>query len=908
MGSESRNRLCKESMKVPKRLLLIDGSSYIYRAYHAIRHLSTSRGLPTNATYGFTSMILKVIKDYQPAYLAIAFDAKGPTFREEMYKEYKANRPEMESELVVQLPYIKEIVEAFNIPSIEQSGYEADDLIGTIARQAEEQGLDTVIITGDKDMMQLVSDKVTLYDTMKNKKTGKEEVKERFAVIPERVIDIFGLMGDKTDNIPGVPGIGKKTAIELIKEFHTLEDLLGKVSKVKKEKLRESLINFTEQARLSKKLATIDTRVPLKARPEQFKYQEPDIEKLRVIFTELEFSKFLKELTPAKKISYEDYHLICTQPDFERILTELSQVEEFALDLETTGKDPMQAEMVGLSFSYKEHQAFYIPLAHDYPDVPEQLPRADVLKALKPVLENSKIKKIGQNIKYDLIILKRYGINLAGCLHDVMLASYLLNPAKHNHNLEEIVRDYLEHQMITYEEVAGKGQKQVSFDKVDLKTAGVYAAEDADATFLLYHILMPKLVEHNLLDLYERLETLLIRVLAKMEINGIKIDKEILKELSDDFGLRLDRIKRDIYKLAGEEFNLDSPKQLQVILYEKLGLKPGKKIKTGFSTDSETLSRLAREKKHPLPANLLEYRTLTKLKSTYIDALALLINPTTGRIHTFYNQTVTATGRLSSSEPNLQNIPIRTEEGRKIRQAFIPEKGYIFISADYSQIELRVLAHFSKDPGLIEAFSKNEDIHSHTAMEIFGVSQDMISTDMRRSAKVINFGIIYGMSNYGLSQQLGISPEMAQEYIDNYFERYGAVRLYFEDTLTQAREQGYVTTLLGRRRTIPELKSSNHTVRSFAERAAINAPIQGTAADIMKQAMINIHTRLAESGLQTKMVLQVHDELLFEVPHSEEDKIIRLVSKEMESVMELNVPLKVDISRGKNWAEMSRVG
>lgn len=894
-------------MKSPKRLLLIDGTAYIYRAYHAIRHLTNSRGLPTNAIYGFTTMILKAIKDYQPAHLAIVFDAPGPTFRNEMYQEYKANRPEMESDLVNQLPYIKEIVEAFNIPSIEQSGYEADDLIGTLSRQAEKQGFETVIITGDKDMMQLVSDKTTLYDTMKHKKTGQPEVKARFAVPPERITDIFGLMGDKSDNIPGVPGIGEKTAIELIKEFHTLEDLLEKVSRVKKEKLRESLISFAEQARLSKKLATIDTQVPLKTKVEQFKYQEPDIEKLRLIFTELEFSKFLKELTPVKKISYDDYHLISTQAEFEKVLAELSQVKEFVLDLETTGLDPMAAEIVGLSLAWRKHQAFYIPVAHSYQDAPRQLDRDYVLKTLKPILENNNIKKIGQNIKFDLIILDRYGINLQGDLHDVMLASYLLNPAKHNHGLEEISRDYLEHQMITYEEVAGRGQKQVSFDKVDLKTATTYAAEDADVAFLLYQILIPKLVEDNLFDLYERLETPLIRVLTRMEMNGIKIDKKILKELSNDFGLRLDKIKRDIYKLAGEEFNLDSPKQLQVILYEKLGLKPGKKIKTGFSTDSETLTRLTREKKHPLPAHLLEYRTLSKLKNTYIDALAELIHPKTGRIHTSYNQTVTATGRLSSSNPNLQNIPIRTESGRKVRRAFVPAKGSIFISADYSQIELRVLAHFSKDPALIDAFSKDEDIHSHTAMEIFGVSADMINTDMRRTAKTINFGIIYGMGAHGLSNQLGISHPMAQEYIDNYFEHYEAVRVYLDDALTQAREQGYVTTLLGRRRTIPELNSSNHTVRGFAERAAINAPIQGTAADIMKQAMINIHTRLSPAQLKTQMVLQVHDELLFEVPHAESDQIIHLVRQEMEQVMKLNVPLKVDISRGQTWAEMSRV-
>lgn len=889
------------------QFFLIDGSSYIYRAFWAIRNLATSRGFPTNAIYGFTSMILKVLKDFQPDYLAIAFDAKGPTFREEIYPDYKANRPEMSNDLIVQLPYIKKIVEAFNIPTLEVAGYEADDIIGTLARQAEKKGFQIVIITGDKDMMQLVSDKITLFDTMKGEKITVEEVKKRFGILPKELPDLFGLMGDASDNIPGVPGIGEKTAIELIKEFHSLENLLNSLEKVKKEKLRQNLQKFAQQARLSRELATINTQVPLKTNLEEFLFtgRQPDREKLREIFMELEFSKFLKELTPVKKISYQDYHIILSKKELETCLENLAKAKEFAIDLETTSKDPMRSEIVGIALSFKPHQAFYIPVGHDYSGAPCQLSCQEVLEALKPFLESPIIQKIGCNIKYDMIVLSRYGINLAEPISDVMIAAYLLNPAKHNHNLEEICRDYLGHQKITYHEVVGTGKKEIPFNKVPLEKAKIYSAEDADVTLLVNQILLPKLRENNLVDLYETLEIPLIRVLHTMEANGIKIDTDFLEKLSVDFSSRLDKIKRAIFNSVGEEFNLDSPKQLQVILYEKLALQRGKKIKTGYSTDSDTLTRLALE--HEVPAKILEYRMLTKLKNTYIDALPMLVNPRTGRIHTSYNQTVTATGRLSSSEPNLQNIPIRTEEGRKIRQAFIPEEGYIFVSADYSQIELRLLAHFSRDERLIEAFRNNEDIHTYTATEIFGVPSDLVSLEMRRFAKTINFGIIYGMSAYGLSQELNISCSMAQEYIQNYFERYPGVRRYIEDTLREARENGYVETLFKRRRPLPELASSNGAIRQFAERAAINTPLQGSAADIMKKAMIELHSELRTNKFKTKMVLQVHDELLFEVPRSEVKKIVELIREKMENIVKLAVPLKVDLRKGSNWLELEAI-
>lgn len=892
-------------MTETKKLFLIDGSSYIYRAFYAIRHLSTSAGFPTNAIYGFTTMLLKVIKDYNPDYLVVVFDTKEPTFRDKIYPEYKANRPEVSNELIMQLPHIKNIVQAFNIPSLEKPGFEADDIIGTLARQAEKEKLDTIIITGDKDMTQLVSDRITLLDTMKDKTTGVAEIKERFGVTPEKIIDIFGLTGDTTDNIPGVLGIGEKTAIELIKEFGSVEQLIKEADKIKKPKLRENVIQYTDQAIMSKQLFTIKTDVPLPVKIEELTIGAPDTERLRALFTELEFGKFLKELAPVKNISYEKYHLVSTKNEFKKLLNDLAKVDAFAVDLETTGLNQFQSKIVGISICYQPDQAFYIPMAHDYPGVPKQLNRDYVLGELKPFINNQNIRKIGQNIKFDMMMLSRYGVEIKEPIGDTMIASYLLNPAKHNHNLEELAREYLHHQIITYKDVAGTGKKEITFDKVLIDTAKTYSAEDANVTYLLDKILLPKLVEANLHKLYEELELPLIYVLAQMEWNGIRVDKKLLITLSDDFNQRLDRIKREIYKLAETEFNLDSPKQLQVILYEKLGLQRGKKIKTGFSTDSETLARLALE--HPLPAQLVEYRTLSKLKGTYIDGLSELINTQTGRLHTSYNQAITSTGRLSSSEPNLQNIPIRTEEGRKIRRIFIPEKGCILISADYSQIELRLLAHLSKDEKLIEAFQNDEDIHTHTATEIFGVKHDEVNSDMRRSAKTINFGIVYGMSAHGLASQLGISYEMAQAYIDNYFARYPKVKDYMEEALDACRQEGYVQTLFGRKRFFPEINSTNGTVRSFAERAAINAPLQGSAADIIKKAMINLYKRLKDSELKTKMVLQVHDELIFEVPTSEEKKIISLAREEMQSVFKLNVPLKVDINRGPNWADLEQV-
>ncbi|MEK7447984.1 MAG: DNA polymerase I, partial [Planctomycetota bacterium] len=808
--------------------------------------------------------------------------------------------------------YIKKIVNAFNIATFEKEGYEADDLIGTIVKKISSPDIQTVIITGDKDMMQLVSERVVLLDTMKNKTTGPGEVMERFGITPGQLPDIFGLMGDKADNVPGVLGIGEKTAVALIKQFSSIENLFKNITSVKTEKLRNTLLKFKKEAEMSKKLCTIDTDAPV-AGPDKiwtgglddFKTRESDLEKLRNIFKELEFSKFTKELTPQKKISYEQYQLIATPEALQKLTNNLKQVKEFAVDLETTGLNPLLAEIVGVAVAYEEHQAFYIPVAHCYEGAPIQLPRQLVLEELREALENDRIKKIGQNIKFDLMILKRYGINLNGVFEDVMLASYLLNPLKRNHNLEEIARDYLGHQIITYEDVTGTGRKQIGFDQVPVEQAKVYSAEDADAAFLLHNILKPRLVKEKLMDLFEQIEMPLVRVLADMEMSGIKIDKDFLRGLSDEFSERLKITRQKIYELSEGEFNIDSPKQLQVILFERLKLPVQKRTKTGFSTDSDVLAVLAPI--HELPALILEYRSLAKLKSTYTDGFLELINPQTGRVHTSYNQSITATGRLSSKEPNLQNIPIRTDDGKKIRRAFIPEPGSIFISADYSQIELRILAHLSGDDVLVNAFKKGEDVHIHTAMEIFNVSADLVTTEMRRLAKTINFGIIYGMSAHGLSQELKINYEVAQEYIDHYFQKYQGVRSYLEGVIEESHRQGVVRTLFDRPRPLPDINSPNINSRNFAERTAVNSPIQGTAADIMKIAMIKIYQALNEAHLKTKMILQVHDELVFEVPPKEEKQILHLVKKEMEGCVKLKVPLKIDLGRGLNWAEMEPV-
>jgi DNA polymerase-1 len=883
------------------RLFLVDGSSYIFRAFYAIRHLSNSKGLPTNAIFGFTQMLLKVLKEHQPDYLAVVLDSKAPTFRSEVYKEYKANRPAMPEALVPQIPYIRRIIEEYQIATLEMEGYEADDLIGTVAKGLAPE-VDVVIITGDKDILQLVSDRIQVYDTMKEKRFGVEEVVQRFGVKPEQVVEVMGLAGDAIDNIPGVPGIGEKTAIELIKIFGSIENLLTHLDQVRQKKLKENLETYGEQARLSRKLATIHTDAPLTYRLNDFAPSSPNQNGLREIFKELEFNKLLKELPEEKRPEKRDYRLITDQNEFLALLEELKKAKSFSIDLETTSPYPMWADLVGISLSYKSDQAFYIPVGHRLREAEEQLPLPWVLKELKPILEDSKVNKVGQNLKYEWIVLKRYGMHLQGIYCDTMIASYLLNPTKHNHNLGEIAREYLDRNVTDYKEVVGTGSKEVTFDRVELERARDYSCGDADVTLQLSHLLLPKLEEEGLKDLYYQMELPLAIVLAKMEMNGVKIDIDLLQEFSKEIETQLQQKMERIYGLAGEVFNINSSQQLGKILFDKLKLPVIKKTKTGYSTDVDVLTKLSLQ--HDLPLEILGYRNLSKLKSTYIDALPKLIHPITGRVHTSYNQTVTATGRLSSSDPNLQNIPIRAEEGSRIRQAFIPEKGWTIVSADYSQIELRILAHFSQDETLMEAFHKEEDIHTRTASEIFGVPMEKVTPSMRREAKVINFGIIYGMSAYGLSQQLGSEPKIAQAYIDAYFKKYPKAQTYIEYSLEEARQKGYVTTLLHRRRYLPDIQSPTVAIRQASERMAINTPLQGTAADIIKLAMIHIQNRIEELSLSTKMIMQVHDELVFEVPEEELQKALPMIQDGMETVMELSVPLKVSIHSGKNWAEV----
>jgi DNA polymerase-1 len=888
------------------QLFLIDGSSYIFRAFYAIRHLSNSKGLPTNAIFGFTQMFLRVLKEHQPKYLAVVFDSKAPTFRSEVYKAYKANRPAMPEALVPQIPYIRRIIEGYRIATLEMEGYEADDLIGTVAKGLASE-VDIVIITGDKDILQLVNGRIQVYDTMKEKRFGVEEVIQRFGVRPEQVVEVMGLAGDAIDNIPGVPGIGEKTAIELIKSFGSIENLLTHLDEVRQKKPRENLEAYGEEARLSRKLAMIHTNVPLSYRLKDFALGSPNLRALREIFKELEFNKLLKELPEEKRLEEKDYRLITDRDEFLALLEELKKAKCFAIDLETTSPYPMWADLVGVSLSHTPDQAFYIPIGHHPPETKNliresnQLPLPWVLEQLKPILEDGETKKVGQNLKYDWIVLTRYGICLQGIHCDTMIASYLFNPTKHNHNLSEIAQEYLDRAVMEYKEVAGVGAKAVTFDQIEPERVKDYSCEDAEVALQLSQLLLPKLEQEGFKDLFHHVEIPLAIVLAKMEMNGVKIDIDLLQEFSKEIETQLQQKMERIYGLAGEVFNINSSQQLGKILFDKLKLPVVKKTKTGYSTDVDVLTRLSLQ--HDLPLEILGYRNLSKLKSTYIDTLPKLIHPKTGRVHTSYNQTVTATGRLSSSDPNLQNIPIRAEEGNRIRQAFIPEKGWRIASADYSQIELRILAHLSQDETLMEAFHKEEDIHTRTASEIFGVPMEKVTPSMRREAKVINFGIIYGMSAYGLSQQLGSEPKVAQAYIDEYFKKYPQVQTYIEKSLEETRQKGFATTLLHRRRYLPDIHSPNAVVRQASERMAINTPLQGTAADIIKLAMIHIQNRIEELGLSMKMIMQVHDELVFETLEEERQKALSMIQEEMETVVKLSVPLKVSIHSGKNWAE-----
>lgn len=882
-----------------KKLFLIDGNSFCYRAHYAIRPLSNSKGQPTNAVYGFVTMLNKIIKDNKPDMLAIAFDLKGPTFRHKKYEEYKIHRKPMPDELVGQMPYIKKLVAAYNIPLYEMEGYEADDVIATVAKKAEANDIETFIVTGDKDALQLVNSHIKVMSTHKEGLIyDAHKVKEMYGVGPDKMTDIMALMGDATDNIPGVQGIGEKTAVELIVEFGSLDNLLKNIDKVKSESRKKMLKENEKIAVLSKELAVLDENVPVKVDFKTMELNEPDGPRLLELFKELEFKSFVKEFTPKGKLE-STYHLIDSEKKFSKLVDELKALKEFAFDFETTSEDPMLASPVGVSFSWKIGEAHYVPV-NKYLDIDT------VLEALKPVFEDEAIKKIGQNIKYEYIVLANYGIKLAGEFFDTMVASYLLNPSKLNHNLEDISIEYLNHKMTTpIEELLGKGKKAITMDQVDVDKVSAYCCEDSDVTLRLEKILDKDLSAKGLDELFYKVEMPLVEVLSRMEINGVSVDTEYLSELSAEMEKRLEKLTKKIYEIAGEEFNINSPKQLSLILFEKLKLPVVKRTKTGISTDEEVLTKLASS--HKLPHTLLEYRELSKLKSTYIDSLPNLINPKTGRIHTSFNQTVTATGRLSSSGPNLQNIPIKTEEGRKIRKAFVPSaKGSVLLSADYSQIELRILAHLSGDKHLIKAFKDGLDIHAFTASLVFGVKEEDVTSEMRGMAKTVNFGIIYGMSPYGLSQSLNIEVNKAKDFIDSYFERYPDVKQYLESLIAEARQNGFVITILGRRRYIPEISSPDMRLRQFAERTAINTPIQGSAADIIKVAMIAISEKLDKNQLATKMIMQVHDELVFDVPKDECDEACAIVKDGMENIIKLKVPVEAHVEVGKNWLEQEK--
>ena len=887
-----------------QRLYLVDGSSYIYRAYFAIRHLSNSKGEATNAIYGFTTMLMTLLREEQPDHIAVVFDSKGPTFRKDLYPDYKANRADMPADLVPQIPIIKEMVKAFRMPALELPGFEADDIIATLARRFATQGLAVTVVTGDKDLMQIVDSQICLLDTMKGKVSGPDDVIARFGVPPEQVLEVLGLAGDSSDNIPGVPGIGEKTASALIREFGSIDNLLANIDAVKGKKRQENLREFAEQARLSRRLAALVEDLEIDVDLDNLTLEEPDADALYELFKKLEFNKLLTDLAalqqPAAMVD-GDYRTVTTETDLDMMINELKAAGTFAFDTETTSLTAVQADLVGLSFAIRAGAGWYVPVGHRYLGVPDQLPPALVVEKLKPLLENPDDKKIGQNIKYDALVLRRAGIELTGICTDTMILSYLTHPEAKSHGLDALALSHLNYRTVPYSEVAGSGKKQICFSEVEVDKATRYAVEDADITWRIADKLLPELTSAAIRKLYEDVEMPLVDVLTRMEWTGIRIDAGFLGMLSAEMGERLNALEKQIHDLAGGAFNINSPKQLGEVLFERLGLARGKKTKSGWSTNVEVLQGLAEQ--HEIAARILDYRSVSKLKSTYTDALPRLLNPATGRLHTSFNQAVTATGRLSSSDPNLQNIPIRTHEGRRIREAFVPQDGWVLLSADYSQVELRVLAHMADVAALKESFAAGEDIHRRTAAEIFNVFPEMVTDEMRRQAKTINFGVLYGMGAFSLAKDLGISRPQAQEFIDQYFERYPGVLKFLEEKKAQARECRYVTTLLGRRCAIPEINSSNGAIRSYAERNAINYPIQGSAADIIKVAMVNIDRRLREEELQARMLLQVHDELVFEVPESERKYVTELICREMEEAVPLDLPLKVELGSGRNWAE-----
>lgn len=909
-------------------LVLVDGSSYLYRAFHALPPLTTSKGMPTGAVKGVLNMLKSLRKQYPDSLFAVVFDAKGGTFRDAMFAEYKANRPSMPDDLRVQVEPLHASVKALGYPLLCVEGVEADDVIGTLARSSATQGRPVIISTGDKDMAQLVDGHVTLVNTMTGSVMDVAGVHEKFGVGPEHIIDFLALMGDKVDNIPGVPGVGEKTAVGLLTGIGGgLSDLYANLDKVPTLAIRGAktlpakLEEHRDSAFLSYELATIKCDVPLDVEVEALVCGEPDREALLALYTEMEFKSWVAEVQreaskagdvvapvadePAAKVEPK-YETILDQARFDAWLEKLRQAPLFAFDTETTGLDAQQAQLVGLSFAVEPHEAAYVPLAHDYEGAPAQLDREAVLLALKPLLEDPAKAKVGQNAKYDINILANASpaIEMRGVAYDTMLESYVLNSTATRHDMDSLAQKYLDHTTIAFEDIAGKGAKQLTFNQINLDKAGPYAAEDADITLRLHHALQARLaqtpsVQPVLLDI----EMPLVPVLARIERQGALVDAALLHVQSGELGVKMAELEQRAYALAGEEFNLGSPKQLGAILYDKLGMPVLSKTAKGQPSTAEAVLDELAEQGYPLPEVLMQYRSLSKLKSTYTDKLPGQINPRTGRIHTSYQQAVAATGRLSSSDPNLQNIPIRTAEGRRIRQAFIASPGYKLLAADYSQIELRIMAHLAKDEGLLHAFRNDLDVHRATAAEVFGVALEDVTTDQRRSAKAINFGLIYGMSAFGLAKQIGVDRKQSQDYIDRYFARYPGVLAYMERTRAQAAEQGFVETLFGRRLYLPDINAKNPALRKGAERTAINAPMQGTAADIIKRAMVNVDNWLSESGLDARVILQVHDELVLEVREDLVQQVKDEIRQHMSRAAQLDVPLLVEAGIGANWDE-----
>ena len=903
------------------RLILVDGSSYLFRAFHALPPLTNSKGLNTGAAKGVIGMLKRLQADNPNDQLVVIFDAKGPTFRNEIYSEYKANRPPMPEELREQIEPIHNVIRAMGLPLISISGVEADDVIGTLSEMATAEKRPVLISTGDKDMAQLVNDYVTLVNTMTQVVLDRDGVVEKFGVPPELIIDLLALMGDSVDNIPGVAGVGEKTALALLQNLGGISDIYSQLDRVAELPIRgakslgEKLSASKEMAELSYVLATIKTDCELALSESDLRSSSPDNDRLIELYRDLEFKSWLDELlspglfadSPAEPVPSQVSDLsvvtITDQAVFDSWLSRLEAAPLFAFDTETTSLNYMQAEIVGLSFAIEPGEAAYVPLAHLNPGLEGQLDRDRILDQMRPLLESDAVKKVGQHLKYDANVLANHGITLRGIAHDTMLQSYIIDAVGSRHDMGSLALKYLGQRVISFEEVAGKGAKQVSFDHVDIEQAAAYAAEDADVTLRLHETLMPKLeAEASLNEVYQRLELPLVPVLSKIERNGAFVSIDKLRAQSHEIAIRLAELESQACELAGQPFNLASPKQLGEILFEKLELPVIKKTPKGApSTAEEVLVELAND--YELPAVLIEHRGLAKLKSTYTDKLPEMVDTRTGRVHTSYHQAVTATGRLSSSDPNLQNIPIRTQEGRRIRQAFIAPEGRKIVAADYSQIELRIMAHLSSDAGLLHAFANELDVHSATAAEVFDVSLDEVTTDQRRKAKAINFGLIYGMSAFGLAKQIGVARGEAQEYIDRYFARYPGVADYMDATRAIAHEQGYVETLLGRRLYLPEINARNKQRQLAAERTAINAPMQGTAADIIKLAMIDVDAWLTETALDAKMIMQVHDELVFEVADEACETLCNNVTERMANVIELQVPLLTEVGVGANWDE-----